>query len=226
VAGGEVVPADVVVLGIGVRPNTSLAREADLPLGASGGLRVDRRQAVLGHEGVWAAGDCVESFDRVSGTWANIALGTHANKQGRVLGTNVAGGYATFPGVVGTAISKVCELEIARAGLGEEAATRAGFRYEVGTVQSTTMSGYMPGSHLMTVKVLAEQGTGRLLGAQIVGEGPGSAKRIDACSLALWNDMTALDLAMADLAYAPPFSPVWDPVQIAARRAGEAATGG
>jgi NADPH-dependent 2,4-dienoyl-CoA reductase/sulfur reductase-like enzyme len=220
------IPADVVVLGIGVRPNNRLAVEAGLPVGASGGLRVDRRQAVAGHDGIWAAGDCVESFHRVSERPVHIALGTHANKQGRVLGTNLAGGYDTFPGVVGTAITKVCDLEIARTGLGEREAAEAGFDGVVGTVQSTTTSGYMPGASLMTVKVIAERSTGRLLGAQIVGEGPGSAKRIDACALAVWNEMSAHALTMADLAYAPPFSPVWDPVQIAARRAGDAATRG
>jgi NADPH-dependent 2,4-dienoyl-CoA reductase/sulfur reductase-like enzyme len=222
-AGGEVLPADLVVLGIGVRPATTIAGEAGLPLGASGGLRVDRRQAVVGHEGIWAAGDCVETFDRVAQQWVHVALGTHANKQGRVLGTNLAGGYDTFPGIVGTAITKVCELEVARTGLGERQARRAGFEYAVGTVESTTTSGYMPGAGLMTVKVLAERGTGRLLGAQIVGDGPGAGKRIDTCALALWNGMSADDLAMSDLAYAPPFSPVWDPVQIAARRAAQAA---
>lgn len=222
-AGGEVLPADLVVLGIGVRPNTALAQQAGLPLGASGGLRVDRRQAVLGHEGIWAAGDCVESFDRVGQTWVHVPLGTHANKQGRVLGTNLAGGYDTFPGVVRTAISKVCELEIARTGLGETEAEELGFRVAVGTVESHTTAGYMPGAGAMTVKVVAERRTGRMLGAQIVGTGPGAGKRIDSCALALWNGMSAGDLAMTDLAYAPPFSPVWDPVQIAARRAAEAA---
>ena len=217
------VPADLVVLGIGVRPNVRLAREAGLPIGASGGVQVDRRQAVRGHDGIWAAGDCVESFHRVSESPVHIALGTHANKQGRVLGTNLAGGYDTFPGVVGTAITKVCDLEIARTGLGEDEAAAAGFGAVVGKVESTTTSGYMPGATAMTVKVLAERGSGRLLGAQIVGEGPGSGKRIDACALAVWNEMSADQLAMADLSYAPPFSPVWDPVQIAARRAADKA---
>jgi NADPH-dependent 2,4-dienoyl-CoA reductase/sulfur reductase-like enzyme len=222
-AQGELLPADVVVLGIGVRPNTVMARDAGLPVGDSGGLRVDRRQAVVGHEGVWAAGDCVESFDRVSQSWTYVPLGTHANRQGRVLGTNLGGGYATFPGIVGTAISKVCELEIARTGLDERGARATGVAYATGTVDSTTIAGYLPDATWMTVKVLAEQGTGRMLGAQIVGQGPGAGKRIDTCALALWNGMTADELAMADLAYAPPFSPVWDPVQIAARRAAEAA---
>lgn len=224
VAGDHTLPADVVVLGIGVRPNTVLAAQAGLPLGASGGLVVDRRQQVRGHDGVWAAGDCVESYHRISQTPVHVALGTHANKQGRVLGTNIAGGYATFPGVVGTAISKVCDLEIARTGLGETQASAAGFGVCVGTIESTTTAGYMPDARPVTVKVVAEQASGRLLGAQIVGAGPGSAKRIDACALALWNEMTAEQLAMADLGYAPPFSPVWDPVQIAARKAAEGAS--
>lgn len=218
-------PADLVVLGIGVRPETRLAKEAGLPVGATGGLVVDRRQAVPGHPGVWAAGDCVETFHRVRQESVHIPLGTHANKQGRVLGTNVAGGYSTFPGVVGTAITKVCDLEIARTGVGQHEAQDAGFAVAVGMVDSTTTSGYMPSASAMTVKVVAERGSGRLLGAQIVGAGPGSAKRIDACALAVWNEMGADELAMADMAYAPPFSPVWDPVQIAARRASEEATG-
>ncbi len=222
-AGGEVVPADIVIMGIGVRPATALAAQAGLPLGASGALRVDRRQRVLGHEGIWAAGDCGESFDRVSRQWVHVPLGTHANKQGRVLGTNLAGGYDAFPGIVGTAITKVCDLEVARTGLGEKRARRAGYEVVVGSVESTTTSGYMPGAGLMTVKVLAERGTGRMLGAQIVGDGPGAGKRIDTCALALWTGMSADELASSDLAYAPPFSPVWDPVQIAARRAAEAA---
>ncbi|MGH3476146.1 MAG: FAD-dependent oxidoreductase [Nocardioidaceae bacterium] len=214
--------ADVVVLGMGVRPNTDIAAAAGLPTGTHRGISTDPRMAVLGHDGVWAAGDCVESFDRVSQRWVHVALGTHANKQGRVLGTNLGGGYATFPGIVGTAASKICDLEIARTGLREADALEAGFRYVVGRVESTTRAGYFPGSKPVTVKVLAEQGTGRLLGVQIVGQGAGSAQRIDACAIALWNEMTAADLVMADLSYAPPFSPVWDPVQIAARRATEA----
>lgn len=219
VAEGTTYPADVVVLGLGVRPNTALAQAAGLPLGGSGGLRVDPRLAVAGVDGVWAAGDCVESFDRVSQSWVHVPLGTHANKQGRVLGTNLGGGYATFPGVVRTAVSKVCDLEIARTGLRARDADAAGFRHVSATVESTTRAGYFPGAAPLTVKVVAEVGTGRLLGVQIVGHGPGAAKRIDACALALWNGMTAGELALADLSYAPPFSPVWDPVQIAARKA-------
>jgi NADPH-dependent 2,4-dienoyl-CoA reductase/sulfur reductase-like enzyme len=227
VAGERAFPADVVVLGLGVRPATQLAADAGLWLGDSGGLVTNDRQQVVDADGalvpgVWAGGDCVESFDRLTGGRIHVALGTHANKQGRVIGTNLGGGEATFPGIVRTAISKVCDLEIARTGLREKDASRAGIDVVTATVESTTRAGYFPGAEPMTVKALAERGSGRLLGVQIVGRA-GSAKRIDAAALALWNGMSARDLAMSDLAYAPPFSPVWDPVQIAARKAADLA---
>jgi len=216
VVDGEAIPADVVVLGIGVAPETTVAREAGLALGDSGGLRVDQRLRVVGADRVWAGGDCVETFNRVAQTWGHVPLGTHANKHGRIIGTNVSGGYATFPGVVGTAVSKVCDLEIARTGLREKDARAAGLEFVAATIESTTKAGYFPGAAPVTVKVLAERGTGRLLGAQIVG-GDGSATRIDTCAVALWNEMTVEDMVGLDLGYAPPFSPVWDPVLVAAR---------
>ena len=213
--------ADLVVLGTGVEPETSLAQAAGLPLGRWGGLVTDLQMRVFDAEGVWAAGDCVESIDLVSGNRVHVALGTHANKQGRVLGTNLGGGYATFPGVVGTAVSKVCDLEIARTGLREVDCDVVGFRCLTVTVDSTTRAGYYPGAEKVTVKLVAEQRTGRLLGAQIVGR-EGAAKRIDVLAVALWNQMSAEEIAGLDLGYAPPFSPVWDPVLIAARKAADA----
>ncbi len=220
VAGGRTYPTDIVVLGIGVRPAASLARDAELPVGDHGGLQVDDRMRVEGQDGIWAAGDCVECFDRVARTSVHVPLGTHANKQGRVLGTNLGGGNAIFPGVVRTAISKVCDLEVARSGLREKDAQRAGLEFITATTESTTRAGYFPGAKPMTVKVLAEKPGGRLLGAQIVGR-KGSAKRIDVLALALWTALTVAELAMVDLSYAPPFSPVWDPVLIAARKAAD-----
>jgi NADPH-dependent 2,4-dienoyl-CoA reductase/sulfur reductase-like enzyme len=211
-------PADVVVLGIGVRPETTLARAAGLPLGDHGGLLTDLAMRVRGHENIWAGGDCVEVLDLVSGRERHIALGTHANKHGQVIGSNVAGGYATFPGVVGTAVSKVCDLEIARTGLREKDARRAGLRFETVTIESTSRAGYYPDSALMTVKMLAEHRTGRLLGVQIVGR-EGAAKRVDIAAVALTAGMTVEQMTMLDLGYAPPFSPVWDPVLVAARKA-------
>ncbi|WP_367045741.1 FAD-dependent oxidoreductase [Streptomyces sp. Je 1-332] len=211
-------PADVVVLGIGVRPETELARAAGLPLGEYGGLLTDLAMRVRGHENIWAGGDCVEVLDLVSGRERHIALGTHANKHGQVIGSNVGGSYATFPGVVGTAVSKVCDLEIARTGLREKEARAAGLQFVSVTIESTSRAGYYPGAALMTVKMLAERLTGRLLGVQIVGR-EGAGKRVDIAAVALTARMTVDQMTALDLGYAPPFSPVWDPVLVAARKA-------
>jgi len=212
--------ADLVVLGMGVTPNSQLAEAAGIELGARGAIRVDRRQQTS-IEGIWAAGDCAESFHLVSGRHVHIALGTVANRQGRVAGINIAGGYATFPGVVGSAMTKVCSTEVARTGLTETEAARDGFRTVAGRIESTTRASYYPGAAPVTVKVVAEARTGRLLGGQIVG-GAGSAKRIDVLATALTATMTVDEMINLDLAYAPPFSPVWDPVVTAARVAARA----
>ncbi|MFF4698308.1 FAD-dependent oxidoreductase [Streptomyces chattanoogensis] len=211
-------PADVVVLGMGVRPETALAAAAGLPLGESGGLLTDLAMRVRGQEHIWAGGDCVEVLDLVSGRERHIALGTHANKHGQVIGANAAGGYATFPGVVGTAVSKVCDLEIARTGLLERHAHAAGLRFVSVTIESTSRAGYYPGARPMHVKMLAERRTGRLLGVQIVGR-EGAGKRVDIAAVALTAGMTVEQMTTLDLGYAPPFSPVWDPVLVAARKA-------
>ncbi|MFE7835048.1 FAD-dependent oxidoreductase [Streptomyces sp. NPDC057474] len=211
-------PADVVVLGIGVRPETDLAKAAGLPLGDHGGLLTDLSMRVRGHENIWAGGDCVEVLDLVSGRQRHIPLGTHANKHGQTIGANIGGGYATFPGVVGTAVSKVCDLEIARTGLREKDADRAGLQYVTVTIESTSRAGYYPGAALMTVKMLAERRTGRLLGVQIVGR-EGAGKRVDIAAVALTAGMTVEQMTALDLGYAPPFSPVWDPILVAARKA-------
>ncbi|MEU1641601.1 FAD-dependent oxidoreductase [Micromonospora zamorensis] len=214
-------PTDVVVLGLGVRPNAALAEAAGLPIGPTGGVRVDRRMRVPGLPGIWAAGDCVETLHRVSGMPVHVPLGTHANKQGRVAGINIGGGYATFAGVIGTAVTKVCDLEVGRTGLREGEARTAGFDFVSVIAESTNRAGYYPGSRPMTVKLLAERPSGRLLGAQIVGWSE-AAKRIDTLAVALWNGMTVDDMTSLDLGYAPPYAPVWDPVLIAARKAVDA----
>ncbi|MFJ6694716.1 FAD-dependent oxidoreductase [Streptomyces sp. NPDC091272] len=211
-------PADVVVLGIGVAPETTLAKAAGLPLGDSGGLVTDMSMRVRGHEDIWAGGDCVEVLDLVSGRLRHIALGTHANKHGQIIGHNVGGDYATFPGVVGTAVSKVCDLEIARTGLREKDARAEGFQFVTARIESTSRAGYYPGASTMTVKMTAERRTGRLLGVQIVGR-EGAAKRVDIAAVALTANMTVDQMTALDLGYAPPFSPVWDPVLVAARKA-------
>lgn len=212
-------PADIVILGLGTRPNSVLAADAGITVGATGGITVDRRLRTSA-EGVWAAGDCVEVLHLISQRPAAIALGTHANKQGRAAGINIGGGYATFPGVVGTAVSKICAHEVARTGLSTAEAHAAGFATFDVVTESTTRAGYYPGAVPITTKIIAERTTGRLLGAQIVGQ-EGAAKRIDALAVSLWHGMTVEEMTGLDLSYAPPFAPVWDPILIAARKAAE-----
>ena len=214
------IPADLVVLGLGVQPNTRLAAEAGLATGVKDALVVDRTQGTSA-DGVWAAGDCCESFHLVARRPTHVALGTHANKQGRVAGINMGGGYATFPGVVGTAVTKLCGTEIGRTGLGEYEARSLGLGYEAVTITSTTRAGYFPGTGSITVKLLAEKRSGRLLGGQLVGT-EGAAKRVDVLAVALTTGMTVEEMTALDLSYAPPFAPVWDPVLVAARKAAEA----
>lgn len=214
--GGELA-ADLVVLGLGVVPNVDLAEAAGITIGPSGAIAVDKRQHTSA-AGVWAAGDCCESHHLVSDRKVHIALGTHANKQARVAGTNIGGGYATFPGVVGTAVTKICDTEVARTGLGEAEARAAGFDFHVARIEATTRAGYYPGAKPITVKLLAERRTGRVLGGQIVGQ-EGAAKRIDVIATALHARMDAEQMTALDLSYAPPFAPVWDPVLVAARQA-------
>ncbi len=211
---GEI-ETDLIVLGLGVRPNTALAEEAGLALGVRNAIRVDDRMATP-TEGVWAAGDCAETFHLVSRQPFHVALGTVANKMGRVAGVNLAGGEARFPGVVGTAVSKICRYEVARTGLLEAEAAKLGLDYSTATIKTRTRAGYYPGAGRIHVKLLAENGTGRLLGGQIVGV-EGAAKRIDVIATCLHGKMTVQELVDMDLSYAPPFSPVWDPVQVAAR---------
>jgi NADPH-dependent 2,4-dienoyl-CoA reductase/sulfur reductase-like enzyme len=213
-------PADIVILGLGVQPRTDLAARADIPLGVRGAVKVNDRM-MTGAEDVWAAGDCAESFHLVSRRPVHIALGTIANKQGRVAGINLGGGYATFPGVVGTAASKICKWEVARTGLQEREIRAIGLEYVTARIESTTRASYYPGAGPIIVKILAEKGSGRLLGAQIVGI-EGAAKRIDIFATALHVGLSVQDMINLDLSYAPPYSNVWDPVLIAARQADRA----
>lgn len=211
------VPAEIVVLGLGVRPNVELARAAGIVVGESGAIEVDSGMRAS-HPHVWAAGDCAEKLHRLSKRKVRVALGTHANKEGRVAGVNITGGSAEFPGVLGTAATRVCDLEIGRTGLTDAEARDVGFDAFSVVADSKTKAGYFPGTESIRVKLTAERTTGRLLGAQIVG-GTGSAKRIDVCATAIWNEMSVREIPLVDLSYAPPFSPLWDPVSIAARKA-------
>ncbi|HEY8584659.1 MAG TPA: FAD-dependent oxidoreductase, partial [Capillimicrobium sp.] len=215
-------PAAHVVIATGVRPEAQLARDAGLQVGeATGAIVVDDHQRCPGHDGVYAAGDCVESFHRLLGRPVNVQLGTHANKQGRVAGENAAGGDLAFPGVIGTAITRVCHREIARTGLTEREAAEEGIDALATLVQTDTRAAYFPGAAPMWVKLVTARADGRLLGAQVVGAET-AGKRIDALATAVWNGMTVEDLQWVDLSYAPPVSGVLDPVLVAARAAASA----
>lgn len=219
---GRVFPADVVVLGIGARPASELGAQAGLPIGRSGGYIPDARGQI--GDGLWAAGDCCEAVHRITGEHVFVPLGTHANKQGRVVGDNLAGGDARFCGVLGTAVTRFVadtrHVEIARTGLSTAEAVFAGLAVSSLVTEGRTASGYMPEASPIATKILAEPGTRRLLGVQIVG-GRGAGKRIDTAAAALWGAMKVDDLAGMDLAYAPPFATVWEAVQLAARRLAE-----
>lgn len=207
-------PADLVIVAVGIAPAVDLARAAGIALGETGAIAVDRQQraSVPGH---WAAGDCAEVWHRILGRPSWAALGTIANKQGRVAGRVIAGGRATYAGIVGTAITRIFDLEIGRVGLTEREAREAGFAIVATTLESTDRAGYMPDARELIVKLVAERGTGRLLGGQVLGNG-GVAQRIDVLATALYAELTLAALTELDLEYAPPFNSVYDPLQVAA----------
>ncbi len=208
--------ADHVVLATGVKPATQIAQEAGLEVGEFGGLLTDDHQRCTGHDGVFAAGDCVESWHRLLERPVNVQLGTHANKQGRIAGVNATGGDAAFPGVIGTAVSRICSLEVGRTGLTEtEATEETDFDVVAAIAESKTRAGYFPGAGPIWVKLVVERGTGRLLGGQIVGV-EGAAKRGDVLAAAIWMGRPVQELELLDLGYAPPVAPVYDPLLVAA----------
>jgi NADPH-dependent 2,4-dienoyl-CoA reductase/sulfur reductase-like enzyme len=210
-------PADLVVMGLGVRPNTVLAREAGIPIGATGGIKVNEKMQTE-VSGVWAAGNCAESFHLISRRPVAFALGTIANKQGRIAGINIGGGNASFPGIVGTSMVKVFDWEVARTGLQEREARQEGISFASSKIEARTRAGYYPGAGIIHVKIVFEKRSGRLLGGQIVGR-EGAGKRIDVLATALHAGMTVEQMINLDLGYSPPFSPAWDPILIACRQA-------
>ncbi len=220
----ETLPADVVILGLGVVARSAIAQKAGLPTGMKGGIIVDSTQRVTGFDGIWAAGDCVVTRDRISDELIHVPLGTHANKQGIVVADAIAADLLgeeprlEFPGIVQTAITKFCALEISRTGLGEQQARDAGFDPVVATIDTTTIAGYLPDAGELTVLMVADRPTRRLLGVQIVGT-RNAGLRIDVAATAITAGMTVDEVVMLDLAYAPPFASVWSPLLVAARSA-------
>lgn len=212
--GTKEIRADAVLLSLGIRPRVDLARQTGLRLGETGAIWVNERMETSA-EGVFAAGDCAETTHLVTGQKVWIPLGSTANKQGRVAGINVAGGSAVFPGVLGTAICKVFDFNVAKTGLSMREAEQAGFTPLPAIVRGYSGAHYYPGMKEAVLKVIADQRSGRILGAQAVGEGPAD-KFIDVISMALMAQLDCLALGNADLAYSPPFSPALSPVIVAA----------
>jgi len=203
-AGGRAVECELVICAAGVRPNVHLAKEARIVIGPTGAIRVDRRMETS-MKNVYAAGDCAESVNLVSGKPCWYPLGSTANKQGRVAGANIAGGRKTFEGIVGTAIVKVFDLTAGRTGLTEQEALAAGFNAVTATVTSPGRVNYYPGGGDVTLKLVADGATGRALGAQAVGS-DSVDKVIDTMAAALTGKLTVFALTNIDLAYSPPFS--------------------
>ncbi len=216
-AGGQRLSTDIALLSVGVRPRTELAAAAGIDLGRSGAIAVNARQ-VTSEPAVLAAGDCSEAPHMVTGRSTWIPLGTTANKQGRVAGENAVGGDVRFAGVAGTNVTKIFGLAVAQTGLSTAAARAAGFAPDAVRITATTRSHAYPGGGGITVKLVFDEGSGRLLGGQIVGA-EGVAKRIDTLAAALAAGMSVSELAAIDMSYAPPFAPVWDPVLVAANQA-------
>ncbi|CUS76625.1 CoA-disulfide reductase [Candidatus Kryptobacter tengchongensis] len=211
---GQVIDVDLVIVGAGIKPNSEIAREAGVELGRSGAIAVNQKMETNVH-GIYSAGDCAEAFHLVLNRPVYIPLGTTANKQGKVAGENAAGGNAIFKGIVGTAVFKVFELEVARTGISEKQAKSEGFDYVSTVIEHGSRAHYYPGGSKIRVKLIADKKTGRLLGAEMVGR-DGVAKRIDVFATALHARLTVDEIGHLDLSYAPPFAPVWDPILIAA----------
>jgi len=214
IAGDIAIPAELVIIGTGTKPAVEIAAAAGIKLGESGAVAVDNRQQT-NIPGIFAAGGACEVFHLVAGKPVLLPLAPTASKQGRVAGTNAAGGSAHFSGVVGTAVVKMFDLQIAQTGLTEKYARYLGFDTECVVISTTARAEYMPGHFPIHIKLVYQKGSQRLLGAQIVGK-DGVAKRIDVIAAALRAGWTTRDLAELDLSYAPPFSSVWDPILVAA----------
>jgi len=213
-AGGEQINADLFVSAFGVRANTQLAVDAGIALGETRLIKTNARMET-NIKDVYAVGDCAESIHIVTQRPTVQQLGTVAVRQGKVAGINAAGGYAVFPGVVGSAVTELYDMQIGATGLTEAAAKRAGIETITGTVSSKTKADYYPGALPIRVKLVVEKESQRIIGAQIIG-GEEVTQRINAVSFAIQKQMTVRELAKADTAYAPPLNETWEPLVLAA----------
>lgn len=201
-------PADMVILGIGVRPNAELARAAGLQIGSTGAIKVDDTLRTSDPD-IFAAGDCAESMDLVTGKACFVPLGSTANKHGRVAAINVCGGNDRFPGVLGSMVCKVFDFCVARTGLTETTARQCGYEVTTVIVPDVDRAHYMPGAKPIILKLVVDASSRKLLGAQAVGPGNGD-KRMDVAAVAITAGMTVDQVAKLDLCYAPPYSGALD----------------
>jgi len=209
--------ADLAVVALGVKPNSELAQNAGIKLGAGGAISVDRRLQTSA-PGVFSAGDCAEAYHLILKQNVYLPLGTTANKQGRIAGENMCGNNALFPGVLGSAVVKVFNLLAARTGLSEKEARENDLPCDSVVIKSLDHAAYYPGSRPLHVKLVFNPVDGRLLGGQLVGSEKG-VKRADIIATAISAGLTVGDLGEVDMAYAPPYSRVWDPLTVAANAA-------
>jgi NADPH-dependent 2,4-dienoyl-CoA reductase/sulfur reductase-like enzyme len=204
----------MILLDTGVVPDVALAQKAGLAIGRSGAIEVNPRMETS-QDGIYAAGNCAEAKHRITGKALASALGTHAVQQGRVAGENMAGMRTEYPGVLQTSITRFFSLSVARTGLSEGEARGMGFNCESASVGTASRAGYFPPREKVTVKIVFDRETEKILGAQIAGS-PWTCKRIDVAVGAISSGLTLTQLAQLDLAYSPPHAPLWDPLQIAA----------
>jgi NADPH-dependent 2,4-dienoyl-CoA reductase/sulfur reductase-like enzyme/rhodanese-related sulfurtransferase len=213
-ASGKKHPADIVILAIGVKPETALAKMAGLELGQRGGIRVDEQMRTSNPD-IFAVGDAVEVKDFVTGQWTLIPLAGPANRQGRIVADVICGRNARYRGTQGTSICKVFEGTIASTGASEKVLVQLGDKdFEKIYLYPNSHAGYYPGAKMLAIKVLFRKSDGRLLGAQVMGE-DGVAKRIDSFAMAIQARLTIYDLEEAELSYAPPYGSAKDPVNFA-----------
>ncbi|MDR2023602.1 MAG: CoA-disulfide reductase [Hungatella sp.] len=213
----ETYEADLVIVAVGVRPCTEFLKNTGIAMGKNGALMVDREMRTSVPD-VYAAGDCILVYHEVLEEDSFLALGTVANKCGRIAGANMAGGHEQFIGALGSAAIKVCGLELGRTGMGEGDAIRLSKDYKTLVIQANDHPAYYPDPTPITIKLIYEKGTKRLLGAQTCGQ-KGAVLRADVFAVAIHCRMTTAELGMTDLIYAPPFSGVWDAIQIACNAA-------
>ena len=208
--------ADMVLVAYGVTPCSEMAKEAGLELGVSDSIAVDRCLKTSDKD-IYAAGDCADAYHMVTGKKCWIPLALRANRAGWAVADNICGTQTRFQGIVGTAVFKVFSLEVARSGLNVKEAADAGFDPVTSNVKTRSRAHGQPGSTPIYISTVADRKTGRLLGVQMVGK-EGVAHRINAIAVALHTQMTVADFSQTDLAYAPPFGPVWDPLLTAANQ--------